>query len=101
MGELHLQIYVERMKREYKVNCDVGAPKVNYTETIRQKAKFDYLHKKQTGGSGQYGKVIGTIEPLPEDSEVNFEFENGIIGKYILSKVKLKLFVLGVCVSEV
>jgi elongation factor G len=83
MGELHLEIYVERMKREYKVECVVGAPKVNYIESIRQKAKFDYLHKKQSGGSGQYGKVVGFIEPLPEDSEQDFVFDNHLLGNSI------------------
>ncbi len=52
MGELHLDIYVERMRREYKVDCDVGRPKVNYRETIQARADFSYVHKKQSGGSG-------------------------------------------------
>lgn len=83
MGELHLEIYVERMRREYKVDCEVGKPRVNYREAITGKASFDYLHKKQTGGQGQYGRVVGYIEPLPEDSPVKFEFVNGIIGNAI------------------
>jgi elongation factor G len=57
MGELHLEIYIERMKREYNVECITGSPSVNYKETICKKAPFNYLHKKQSGGSGQYAKV--------------------------------------------
>lgn len=83
MGELHLEIYVERMKREYNVDCDVGKPRVNYRETLTRKANFDYLHKKQSGGQGQYGRVVGYIEPLPEGHPTNFEFENGIVGNVI------------------
>ena len=59
MGELHLEVYVERMKREYEVECQTGKPKVNYKETINRRTEFDHLHKKQTGGSGQYARVIG------------------------------------------
>jgi len=83
MGELHLEIYVERMKREYKVECIVGQPKVNYRETLSKKATFDYTHKKQSGGAGQYGKVCGWIEPLDEDAETTFEFDNQIVGNVI------------------
>ncbi len=64
MGELHLEIYVERMRREYNVDCVTGNPSVAYKETITNKSTFDYLHKKQSGGSGQYAKVQGYIEPL-------------------------------------
>ncbi|KAM0886265.1 hypothetical protein ACQ4PT_029806 [Festuca glaucescens] len=85
MGELHLDIYVERIKREYKVDAKVGKPRVNFRETITQRAEFDYLHKKQSGGQGQYGRVCGYIEPLPSDSEGKFEFENMIIGQAIPS----------------
>ncbi|KFK37297.1 hypothetical protein AALP_AA4G239000 [Arabis alpina] len=85
MGELHLDIYVERMRREYKVDATVGKPRVNFRETITQRAEFDYLHKKQSGGSGQYGRVTGYVEPLPPDSKEKFEFENMIVGQAIPS----------------
>jgi elongation factor G len=64
MGELHLQIYAERMRREFNVNLTLGAPTVNLRETIRKKTKFDYLHKKQSGGAGQFARVIGYVEPI-------------------------------------
>ena len=71
MGELHLDIYVERMKREYKCEVDVGEPRVNYRECITARASFDYLHKKQSGGSGQYGRVVGYVEPLEEGTRTS------------------------------
>ena len=84
MGELHLEIYVERLKREYGVNPTIGAPQVNYRETISQEASYDYLHKKQTGGSGQFGQVVGRIRPLTEENkdteDQNFKFHNNIKG---------------------
>ncbi|CAE7878347.1 MEFG1, partial [Symbiodinium sp. KB8] len=94
MGELHLDIYVERMRREYKVDVEVGEPRVNYRETIRKRGEFNYLHKKQSGGAGQFGRVIGYVEPMDPNSEVTvvvlavsfqtrFEFVNNVLGNNI------------------
>ena len=80
MGELHLEIYCERIKREYNCEVVVGKPQVAFRETISSKGTFDYTHKKQTGGSGQFGKVVGYIEPLPADAVETFEFVNDIVG---------------------
>ncbi|WP_084124505.1 elongation factor G [Demequina sp. NBRC 110054] len=81
MGELHLDILVDRMRREFKVDANVGKPQVAYRETIRKTVeKYDYTHKKQTGGSGQFAKVQIRLEPLPADSEVLYEFENAVTG---------------------
>jgi elongation factor G len=77
MGELHLEIIVDRMQREFGVGANVGKPQVAYHETIRQTAQFDYTHKKQTGGSGQYARVKLRVEPNPG---VGFEFENEVTG---------------------
>lgn len=77
MGELHLDVYVERMRREYSVNVDTGKPEVAYREAISQRVDFNYTHKKQTGGAGQFGRVQGYIEPLAEGQ---YEFVNKIKG---------------------
>jgi elongation factor G len=79
MGELHLEVYVERMKREYACEVETGAPQVAYRETISRRAEFDYTHKKQTGGSGQFGRIGGYIEPLTDEDE-DFRFTSAIKG---------------------
>jgi elongation factor G len=81
MGELHLDILVDRMRREFKVEANVGKPQVAYRETIRKAVeKHDYTHKKQTGGSGQYAKVQITIAPLDTAAGTFYEFENKVTG---------------------
>lgn len=80
MGELHLEIYIERMKREFNCEVEVGQPQVAYRETITKQARLDYTHKKQTGGAGQFAKLAGFIEPLPEDAVNNYEFVNEVVG---------------------
>jgi len=77
MGELHLEVYIERMKREYGCEVETGQPQVAYREAITQRAEFNYTHKKQTGGSGQYGRVAGFIEPIEEK---DYEFVDSIKG---------------------
>lgn len=86
MGELHLEIYIERIKREYKADVEVGQPQVNYRETILSKGHMDHLHKKQSGGAGQYAGVMGDIYPLPEDNEKQYEFNNLVKGGNIPSE---------------
>ncbi|MBW1882644.1 MAG: elongation factor G [Deltaproteobacteria bacterium] len=82
MGELHLEVYVERMKREYQCEVETGQPQVAYRETITQAIDFSYTHKKQSGGSGQYGKVAGIMSPIDADDEgsKDFQFVNKIKG---------------------
>jgi elongation factor G len=80
MGELHLDIYVERIRREYNVAVEVSPPRVNYREAPTQPAKFNTRHKKQTGGSGQFAHIVGKLEVLPDDAEENFVFEEDVTG---------------------
>jgi elongation factor G len=86
MGELHLEIYVERIRREYKVECTVGAPKVSYREAPTRETPFNYKHKKQTGGSGQYAHVVGKLIPLDPQAPEPFVFENKVTGGRIPSE---------------
>ncbi|QDV49219.1 elongation factor G [Gimesia fumaroli] len=79
MGQLHLDVYIERIKREYKVECIVGEPRVAYRETPTIPVEYNHKHKKQTGGSGQYAHVVGNIEPMPvENDSETYEFVNNI-----------------------
>ncbi|MGB1926951.1 MAG: elongation factor G, partial [Rubripirellula sp.] len=80
MGELHLDVYIERIKREYGVELEVGAPKVSYRESPTKEVSFDYKHKKQSGGSGQFAHIKGRLTPIATDSEDSFEFEEHIVG---------------------
>ncbi|XP_044060015.1 elongation factor G, mitochondrial [Siniperca chuatsi] len=83
MGELHLEIYSQRMEREYNCPCVMGKPKVAFRETITSPVQFDFTHKKQSGGSGQYGKVIGVLEPLEPEHHTKLEFEDQTVGTNI------------------
>jgi len=94
MGELHLEIYIERMKREYDLPLLVGKPRVNFRETVTSNGEFDYTHKKQSGGAGQYAKIIGRLEPIGDDEFAPAkkgetpqlllrEFVNSVIGNNI------------------
>jgi elongation factor G len=80
MGELHLDIYMERMRREYNCPVVAGQPQVAYRESVTRRAEINYTHKKQTGGSGQYAKVLGYIEPLPADAVESYEFVDDVTG---------------------
>ena len=80
MGELHLEVYIERMRREYNVELTTGAPQVAYRETVTVKSDFDYTHKKQTGGAGQFGRVAGFLEPIALEESLDYDFVNKIVG---------------------
>ncbi|MEM6474002.1 MAG: elongation factor G, partial [Planctomycetota bacterium] len=80
MGELHLDVYIERIRREYGVEITVGAPKVSYRESPTKMVGFDYKHKKQSGGSGQFAHIKGKLSPIESDSEDSFEFEDHVVG---------------------
>ncbi|KAM6414636.1 elongation factor G, mitochondrial [Rhynochetos jubatus] len=83
MGELHLEIYAQRMEREYGCPCTMGKPKVAFRENIATAVPFEFTHKKQTGGAGQYGKVVGVLEPLDPEDYTKLEFEDRTIGTNI------------------
>ncbi|XP_076280554.1 mitochondrial translation elongation factor G 1 [Lasioglossum baleicum] len=80
MGELHLEIYAQRLEREYGCPIILGKPKVAFRETLRESYEFDYLHKKQSGGAGQFGRVIGIIDPLPPHMNTKLEFKDETVG---------------------
>jgi elongation factor G len=80
MGELHLAVYMERMQREFKVAVKTGRPQVAFRETITKATDFDYTHKKQTGGSGQYAKIVGKMSPMDLDEEEAYKFIDSIVG---------------------
>ena len=80
MGELHLEIYIERIRREFKTDIIVGEPKVAYREAISTPIDYDYTHKKQSGGSGQYARIAGKFEPIEASAEETYLFENKIVG---------------------
>lgn len=80
MGELHLEIYAQRMEREYNCEVQLGKPKVAFRETLVDSCEFDYLHKKQSGGAGQYARVTGIMEPLPPDENTQIRFSDKTVG---------------------
>ncbi|KAI7917883.1 elongation factor G [Pyricularia oryzae] len=85
MGELHLEVYVERLRREYRCECETGQPRVAYRETITRRADYDFLLKRQSGGPGDYARVVGYIEPNDKSAEENF-FEARVVGGNIPDK---------------
>lgn len=80
MGQLHLDVYIERIKREYKCECIIGEPRVSYKERPTKRVEFNHKRKKQSGGSGQYGHVVGVMDPMPEDAENAYEFVDEVTG---------------------
>ena len=80
MGQLHLDVYLERIRREYNCECLVGEPKVAYRERPTREAEFNFRHKKQTGGSGQFAHIVGKLVPLPDDADAPYEFVDEITG---------------------
>ncbi|RUS84549.1 hypothetical protein EGW08_007718 [Elysia chlorotica] len=80
MGELHLDIYAQRLEREFNAKCVLGKPKVAFRESLVASCDYDYLHKKQTGGQGQYARVIGTVDPMPVEDNTKLEFSNETVG---------------------
>ena len=80
MGELHLEVYIERIRREYKVQVQVGPPKVGYREAPSREYGFNFKHKKQTGGAGQYAHIVGRLEPFPTEENESFSFQDNIVG---------------------
>ena len=80
MGELHLEIYAQRMEREYGCKVDMGKPRVSFRETLLDRVEYDYFHKKQTGGRGEYARVIGYMEPLPAEENTVIDFRDETTG---------------------
>lgn len=83
MGELHLEIYAQRMEREYNCQVTLGKPKVAFRETLLEPCEFNYLHKKQSGGQGQFARVIGVMEPLPPHENTQIKFSDKTVGTNI------------------